>query len=141
MRGIGTFRYSPELRPGSWERRDGGSTRWWLIVDCDPELGRLFRHLYTVAHYRTCSVQAPLWGTHISVVRGEEPPRPAEWDRDAGAEVEFDYEPVVRETGGYLWLAVACPRALERRVQLGLPREPVPPLHLTIGNRQPEGRV
>ena len=136
MRAVGTFRYSPELRQGSLERRDGGSTRWWLIIDCDPELGRLFRRLHEMATYRTRPLQAPLWGTHVSVIRGEEPPNPAEWGRFQGAEVEFDYEPLVQETDGYLWVAVACPRALDLREQLGLPREPKPPLHLTIGNSQ-----
>ncbi len=134
MRALGTFRYSPELRKGSLERRDGGSTRWWLIIDCDPELGRLLRHLYAVATYRTRAIQAPLWGTHISVIRGEEPPNQADWGRLQGAEVEFDYESQFQETEGYLWVAVACALALELRGQLGLPRDPQPPLHLTIGN-------
>jgi hypothetical protein len=137
MRSIGTFRYSPELRTGSHLRRDGGSTRWWLILDCDPELGRFLRHQHTVAIHRTRTIQAPLWGTHISVIRGEEPPNAKEWDRLQGTEVEFEYEPVVQETDGYLWVAVACPGALDHREQLGLPREPYPPLHLTIGNLGP----
>jgi hypothetical protein len=81
MRALGTFRYSPELRPGSWQRRDGDSTRWWLIIDCDPELGRFLRHLYTIACHRTRAAQAPLWGTHISVIRGEVPPNQAAWGR------------------------------------------------------------
>jgi hypothetical protein len=138
MRAFGTFRYSPELRPGSWQRRDGGSTRWWLIIDCDPELGRFLRHLYTIACHRTRVAQAPLWGTHISVIRGDVPPNQAAWGRFQGAEVEFEYEPLVQETGGYLWVPVACAPALARREQLGLPREPEPPLHLTIGNLQLE---
>src|SRR4051812_19721164 len=112
MQAFGTFRYSPELRKGSWERRDGGTTRWWLTIDCDPELGRYLRQLYAMATYRTCTIQAPLWGTHISVSRGEEPPDPSGWGRLQGAEVEFDYEPGVRETDGYLWAAVTCERAL-----------------------------
>jgi hypothetical protein len=135
MRASGTFRYSPELRPGSLQRRDGGSTRWWLIIDCDPELGRFLRHLYTMASYWTRTVRAPVWGTHISVIRGEEPPNGAAWGRLQGAEVEFEYEPLVRVTDGYLWAVVACPAALGHREELGLTREPRPPLHLTIGNR------
>jgi hypothetical protein len=134
MRASGTFRYSPEISQGSWERRDGGSTRWWLIIDCDPELGRYLRHLCISATYQTRSIQAPLWGTHISVIRGEEPPDKTAWERNQGASIEFEYEPVVHETDGYLWVPVSCAAALEQRQQLGLPREPQPPLHLTIGN-------
>jgi hypothetical protein len=139
MQATGTFRYSPEIRKGSLERRDGGNTRWWLIIDCDPEMGRFLRHLYTVATYQTRTIQAPLWGTHICVVRGEEPPNAAEWGRLAGTEVQFEYEPVVRETEGYLWVPVTCAAALMHREGLGLPREPQPALHLTIGNLKGEG--
>jgi hypothetical protein len=66
----GTFRYSPTLRGDSTTRRDGGSTVWWLILDCDPELGRLMRHFYRQSRCNTISPQPPLWGTHVSVIRG-----------------------------------------------------------------------
>jgi hypothetical protein len=133
MKSVGTFRYSPTLN-GSMARRDGGTTRWWLIIDCDPELGRYLRHLYTLGSFRTRKVQAPLWETHISVIRGEEPPDKRAWERFNGVEVEFDYEPVLRETQGYLWAAVVCETALRHREELGLPRDPDPALHMTVGN-------
>jgi hypothetical protein len=133
MRSVGIFRYSPTLN-GSLMRRDGGTTRWWLIIDCDPDLGRYLRHQFTAATYRTRPVQAPLWGPHISVIRGETPPLTEGWERLDGQAVEFEYETVIRETDGYLWVPVACEAALEHRKELGLPREPDPPLHLTIGN-------
>jgi hypothetical protein len=137
-RSVGTVRYSPTLRNGSTTRRDGGSTEWWVILDCDPELGRLLRHLYTVAAFRTRTVQPPLWGPHVSVIRGEEPPDKAAWKRLVGEPVEFEYEPEVRETDDYLWVPVRCLRMLDHREELGLSRVPNPPLHLTIGNRQHE---
>jgi hypothetical protein len=130
----GTFRYSPELRKGSHARRDGGSTFWWLILDCDPELGRYLRHLYLIGHRRTRSLQPPLWGTHISIIRGEKPPKPEWWNHRNGELVEFEYEPIIRETDAYLWFQVSCPMAHDVREELGLPRDIVPPLHLTIGN-------
>jgi hypothetical protein len=140
MNSVGTFRYSPTLN-GSLMRRDGGTTRWWLIIDCDPELGRFSRHLLVQGTYRTRTVQSPLWGTHISVVRGEEPPLKAAWERLNGQEVEFEYEPVIRETDGYLWVPIRCEAALTHRQELGLQREPDPPLHLTIGNLKHEESV
>jgi hypothetical protein len=73
MRSLGTFRFSPTLRNNSHTRRDGSSTRWWLIIDCDPDLGRYLRHLFALGHFRTRTLQNPLWGPHISVIRGEEP--------------------------------------------------------------------
>jgi hypothetical protein len=133
MKTVGTYRYSPTLN-GSLERRDGGTTRWWLIIECDPELGRYLRYLFTLATYRTTRIQAPLWGTHVSVIRGEEPVIKSGWERFNGEPVEFDYLPEVHETDGYLWAPVQCEVALRHREELGLPREPAPPLHLTIGN-------
>lgn len=134
MQSFGTFRFSPELRQGSHTRRDGGSTRWWLIIDCDPDLGRFLRHLFAVGYHRTRSLQPPLWGPHISVVRGEEPPDPAAWGRLDGATVAFEYDSVLRETEGFVWCPVECPEALAVRETLGLLRCPDPPLHLTVGN-------
>jgi hypothetical protein len=137
MKSVGTFRYSPTLN-GSLMRRDGGTTLWWLIIDCDPDLGRYLRHQYAAATYRTQKVQAPLWETHISVVRGEEPPLKQGWGRLNGTEVEFEYEWPIRLTKGYLWVPVRCEAALRHRQELGLVRDPQPPLHVTIGNLKQE---
>src|SRR5690242_10560799 len=126
MKSVGIFRYSPTVG-GSLMRRDGGTTKWWLIIDCDPNLGRYLRHQFTMAVYRTRKVQGPLWGTHISVVRGEEPPLKEAWGRLSGQQVEFEYEFAVQETDGYLWVPVRCEPALRHREELGLPREPDPP--------------
>lgn len=134
MLSVGTFRYSPEIRPGSHTRRDGGSTLWWLIIDCDPELGRLLRHHFAIGHHRTRSLQAPLWGPHISVIRGERPPAGGVWGKHNSVPVEFEYDPIVRETEGWVWCPVECPAALAIRAELGLPRDPEPALHMTIGN-------
>jgi hypothetical protein len=131
---VGTLRYSPPLRDGSTTRRGGGSTEWWLIIECDPELGRLLRHLYAVGVHRVRKPQPPLWGTHVSVIRGEEPPDKTHWKKHDGQTVGFLYEPVIRETDDYLWVPVWCDAMLAHREELGLSREPDPPLHLTIGN-------
>jgi hypothetical protein len=135
LRSTGVLRYSPELARGAGHtRRDGGSTWWWLIVDCDPELGRYLRHQFLLGHRRTRALQSPLWGPHISVIRGEVPPNVAAWKRLDGATVEFDYDPMVCETEGFVWCPVSCVQALSIREELGLAREPSPALHLTIGN-------
>lgn len=131
---IGTFRYSPTIRGDSTTRRDGGSTEWWVILDSDPELGRLLRHLYQQARFRTVTPQPPLWGTHVSVIRGEEPPDKTLWKRRDGERVEMQYEFEVQETRGYLWVPVWCLPANELRLELGLSADPTPSMHLTFGN-------
>ena len=134
MRLAGTYRYSPELRKGSHQRRDGGSTQWWLIIDAEAELGRYLRHLFGLAHYRTRQLKDPLWGAHISVIRGEAPLQPPCWGKYAGQRVEFELDWAAQEDKGFVWCPVQCPAALDLREELGLARLPQPPLHLTIGN-------
>ena len=129
----GTFRYSPKNN-GSMRRRDGGTTEWWLVIDCDPELGRYFRHLYQRSRWNTVVPREPLWGVHISVVRDEQPPAMSAWKSLEGQAVEFDFAEEVTDMEGYLWVAVGCEVALDHRVELGLEREPWPPLHMTVGN-------
>ena len=34
----GTLRYSP--------KRQSSDQHWWLVLDCDPEIGEYYRHLY-----------------------------------------------------------------------------------------------
>lgn len=134
----GTLVYSPTLRKGSTIRRDGGSTLWWLIVACDPELGRLWRHLFALAHHRCRRAQEPLWSTHISVIRGEGPSEPEHWRKYADRAVEFRFEPDCRETEGFLWFPVECPQLHDIRAELGLSPNPEPPLYLTFGNTHAE---
>jgi hypothetical protein len=134
LRCSGTLRYSPELRPGSHQRRDGGSSRWWLIVEADEELGRYLRHLFLLAHWRTRRLQGPLWGTHVSVIRGDVPPQLQHWGDGDGDAIEFDLDLRAQETQGFVWCPVQCEAVLALRERLGLAREPQPPLHLTVGN-------
>src|SRR5260221_12102806 len=121
----GYLRYSPTLN-GSLARRDGGTTRWWLILDCDPDLGRYFRHLFHLAAYKTQSLQCPLWDAHISVIANEPPPpdKAAVGGKYEGRELEFECSLVAETDGTYLWLPVTCEAALDIREELGLPREP-----------------
>ncbi|RKZ54677.1 MAG: hypothetical protein DRR16_13710 [Candidatus Parabeggiatoa sp. nov. 3] len=135
FKSTGIFRYSPPLnRHGTLIRRDGQTTKWWLIIECDPELGRYLRYQFKIKTYQTQSVQAPLWGTHISVIRNEEPPLKTNWEKLQAQEIEFEYDSTIQETEGYLWVAVQCEAALKHRAELGLSPEPELPLHLTLGN-------
>jgi hypothetical protein len=80
----------------------------------------------------------PAWEEHISVVRDEEPPNKEFWEKYAGQEIEFQYNPIVEGDGLFFWLNVDCDFLLEIREELGLPRDPEFPLHLTIGNAKNE---
>lgn len=141
IRLTGVCRFSPPLDPrGGRVRRDSGSTEHWLILACDPELGRYLRHLYLLDARRTRSLSDPLWGPHVSVVQGEVPAQPACWKDREGAEMAFELRFPPQEIGDYVFFPVDCEAALDYREALGLPRAPRHPLHLTIGNRKRPSR-
>ena len=123
---VGTVRYSPPLVGDRAEA-------WWVVLDCDPEVGRYYRHLYHLAERRTRKLIRPAWHEHVTVVRNEEPPRPAAWRRHEGATVEIECDPVGRGNDLFYWLDVrsAFCDAVRSELGLGPPRYPY---HLTIGN-------
>jgi hypothetical protein len=131
----GRYVFSPTLgTSGNRARRDGGTTDWWLIIQCDRDVGRYLRHLYASAHPAAGPVNEPLWGPHVSVVHGEVPPNPDPWSDRQGREIAFEYAQEAEETDGYIYHPVTCIELLDYREQLGLTRAPRLPLHLTIGN-------
>lgn len=134
----GRLRYSPTLPNGTMVRRDGKTTKWWLVIDCDPLIGRYYRHLYHLYHWKTREIKKPSWEAHISIIANEQPPNEALWRKYDGQHIEFEYNHVAGENDIYVWLPVYCDRALDIRQELGLPRHPYVPLHMTIGNNKPQ---
>ncbi len=131
----GYYRFAPALnKEGNKIRRDGSTTDWWLIIECDREIGRYYRHLYEESRHHAVQTREPLWGTHISVVRGEEPPYKNLWANCEGETVEFNYDTEAEIYDGYVVLPVYSDVLLDYRESLGLSREPAYPLHLTVGN-------
>jgi hypothetical protein len=126
---VGKLRYSPKL---TGDRNE----KWWLVVDCDRELGRYYRSLFQAGQFHCRKLQAPSWDEHITVLRNEEPPEAHKflWHKYEGVAVEFSYSGGLETDGLYYWLAVDCPQLLDIREELGLARDPLYPLHLTIGN-------
>jgi len=122
-------------------KREGSDQKWWAILDCDPEIGRYYRHLYRL-HHRFCrKLDRPFWGPHITVCRNE---RPDEeylhlWGQYESELVEFHYLSGVKDNYGperyrtFYWLDVLCPRLDEIREELGL-GPPARSYHLTIGS-------
>ena len=130
MQSQGVLRYSPKLLG------DHVSKRWWLVIDCEPEIGKYFRHLHYIGVWRIYALQRPAWDEHITVIRDEKPPdaNTALWEKYAGETIEFFFLPKVCWVLPYFWLPVKCPRAIEIRRELGLRPKTISPLHLTIGN-------
>ena len=105
---------------------------------CDDEISKYYRHLYTKEYpylngNRTGKLTRPVWGAHVSIIRGEFIPNIKLWHLDENKLVEFEYEGGVLDNGEYYWLKVRCPYLLNLREKYGLSREPRLGLHLTIG--------
>lgn len=131
----GRIRYSP-TNNGKIERRNGGSTKWWMIIDVDPEIGKYYRELYKLANFKTKVINRPIWDVHISIVTGEIPPNKTLWKKHEKRWIEFEYFHQSLSNEVFVWLPVICEEALDLREELGLQRNPFHPLHLTIGNKK-----
>jgi hypothetical protein len=84
------------------------------------------------ANYR---IQKTAWGSHVSIIRGEEPKNKQFWKKYQGKIVQFSYNGEVLTNDIYCWLAIDCEQVLDIREELGLSRTPVFGLHLTLGKR------
>jgi hypothetical protein len=86
--------------------------------------------------YRTVSINKMYWDCHVTVVRNEEPPDDKKdlWGKYEGEILEIRYSPEVHTNGLFYWLSVDCDRLYLLREELGLPRQPEYPFHITIGN-------
>jgi hypothetical protein len=130
-RAKGILRYSPKLLG------ERVSDKWWLVLDVHQDLSNLYRHLFWLNNHRCRKLQKPAWGAHVSVLRNEEPPDEKKhlWEKYADQEIEFEYTTFVGNNGEHWWLPVICEELLDIRTEMGLPRDPYYPLHLTFGVR------
>ena len=133
IRSSGRLRYSP-TNNGKIVRRDGGTTKWWLVIDCDPNIGRYYRELYRMESHGVRTIQRPAWDAHISVIANERPSDETHWRKYEGRLIEFEYLHRPDSNDLYVWLPVFCEEALDMREELGLKRYPYHSLHLTVGN-------
>jgi hypothetical protein len=126
----GVLRYSPKLLG------DRQSEKWWLVVDCDSEIGKYYRHLVHLGLFKTRKLMRPAWDMHVTVIRNEEPSdeRKSLWGKHSGEVVNLCVSGGVETNGDYWWLPVSCDRLLDIREELGLPRLPSLPLHLSVGH-------
>jgi hypothetical protein len=125
MKSYGKLVYSPKTHLASSER--------WLILSCDDEISRYYRHLFYRDYPWLGKLTRPVWGTHISIIRGEKIPNYQLWRLDENKLVDFEYEGGVKDNGEYYWLKVHCPYLADLRTKYGLTPEPRFGFHLTVG--------
>jgi hypothetical protein len=125
MKSIGKLIYDP--------RSHIGSSGNWLVLMCDDEISKYYRHLFYKEYPWLGKLTRPVWGTHVSIIRGEYIPNYNLWGLDKNKILEFEYEPGIKDNGEYYWLNVKCDALLDIREKYGLLRLPKFGLHLTVG--------
>lgn len=125
MKSFGILNYSPKTHLRNADR--------WLVLYCDDELVKYYSHLFKKEYPWLPKLQRPVWGAHVSVIRGEKIQNEDKWGLFHKKRIDFDYEPGVIDNGEYYWLKVKCDALLDIREMYGLSREPKFGLHLTVG--------
>lgn len=126
----GKLVYSPKTHLRSSER--------WLVLMCDDELSAYYRCLFRREFPWKPKLIRPVWGTHVSIIRGETIPNPDIWGIGKDKIVHFEYESSVKDNGEYYWLKVYCDELAALRQAYGLSRHPQFGFHLTIGRTSEE---
>lgn len=130
FKSVGTLSYSPKTHLASSER--------WLIMQCDDEICKYYAALFRREFPWLAKLARPVWGAHISVIRGEVVPNAHLWGKGDKAKLDFEWEPGVIDNKEYYWLKVKCDALLDIREAYGLRREPRFGLHLTVGRTTDE---
>jgi len=125
FKSIGKLIYSPRTHLGSSDR--------WLILACDEELSSYYRYLFYREFPYLGKLSRPIFGAHISIIRGELVPNYNLWRFDENKLIEFYYSPEVIDNGEYYWLKVKSKYLEDLRELYGLSRLPQFNFHLTIG--------
>lgn len=105
----------------------------WLVLMCDEELSIYYRTIFTREYPYLSKLMRPVWGSHISVIRGEKVPNSDIWGIGKDTIIHFEYEPGVQNNKEYYWLKVHCDELGALREAYNLPRQPRFGFHLTIG--------
>lgn len=125
MKSSGKLVYSPKTHLRNSDR--------WLVLMCDDALSEYYRTLFKREFPWKTKLMRPVWGTHVSVIRGEVIPNSDIWGLGKDSIVNFEYEGGVKDNGEYYWLKVRCDELAAIRQAYGLPRSPQFGFHLTIG--------
>lgn len=134
---FGKLRYSPK-RLG-----DHISPNWWVVAELDDTVGKYYRKLFQYACWGTDKLVKPHWGSHITIVRNEEPPIDNRllWEERAGEEIWVRIFLTPQTDGHTHWLPVYSEGGLNIRSELGLLRQPEVPFHLSFGRALDESRL
>jgi hypothetical protein len=130
----GTLIYDPHGRNA--KTRSKVSDPWWLLLMCDNEIIRYAN--WWLKKRGVYIYGTSLYGSHISVIKGEKPPNKEAWKKYHGKKITFQYSNAINDNGKHWWYFVKCPELTSIRTELGLPaKPPYFRYHLTVGKKDP----
>lgn len=104
---------------------------WWLILKTDK--GILDYYQSQIKQHFDVGFEKTVWGSHISVVRGDNPPKKEAWGKYKNEKIKFTYTNQVYRAHWFFCIDAYSERLEEIRMELGLPKLPKFGFHLTIG--------
>jgi len=105
----------------------------WALLECDDNIGKMYRALYSLEYFYKPKIQKPLWGTHISIIRGETTDLQSKIGQVNGFAITFGYLPRMSTNGVHFYLPVICPLLDTIRLEAGLDKSCVS-YHMSVGN-------
>ena len=112
----------------------------WALLECDDQIGAMYRSLYSLEYFYKPKIQKPLWGTHISIIRGELLLNNLIKKDLIDLSVEYYFMPCMMTNSCHFWLPVVCPILDDIREVFGLDKSPVN-YHLSVGNIKDDSGV
>ncbi len=102
---------------------------WWALLITDRDIPRLYG--WFLRKYGIATDPNGLWGSHVSVIKGDEPTNKSIWGKNFQP-IEFWYSNHIRwDNQKHAWLDVFSIEMSKIRESMGLPTKTH--YHLTIG--------
>lgn len=112
----------------------------WSLLECDDQIGLMYRSLYKLEYFYREKIQKPLWGSHISIIRGETILDENIKRNLVDLSIEFFYIPEMQTNGCHFYLPVICPVLDDIRELFGLGPSVVN-YHLSVGNLKHDSSI
>ena len=98
---------------------------WWALLECDEQIADYYSWQLKKFGVEVWPNSKGLWGTHVSVLKGEPVPNPEAWAKYEG------YQMIRYDNGKHAWVDVYSEHLSTIRMELGFPEKFW--YHLTVG--------
>lgn len=131
FKSTGKLIYDPYGRHTRYKDRYRNFQFWWLLLICDNDIIGYYN--YWLKKQGIYLQDKSLYGSHVSIVKGEEPPDKPFWKKYHKQEIEFQYSDKILNNHSHYWVWAKSPMFSKIRVELGLTPVADMKFHLTVG--------